>query len=256
VPDADPIRASFVFDIRPSVPPDQARGRRIPLDDWVTEFSPKVAGCGDVYRGLARLLRPDSATPACVLVCVDALSRSDMEFFALFSRYRRGIPVFAYSLNGATAKIATAKELGATGELTRSALMNLFSRESPPQATHDSPSKTEHSESTTVKSLEEGLRVAQAPRSPVPVETLPDENDWPYEAVNEDEFLPDETEEESPAPGVVRVPWKKDADRPVRIGPGAVSNPTGEKKSGPPAATSYEPLLSEEELRALMDDES
>lgn len=184
--------------------------------------------CGDVYRGLALLLRPTSDSPQAAIVCLDGLGTPEFEFFSIISKLRRDLKVYVYAAAHSESRIAKAVELGATGPVTREAVAELTC--GPPV-----PMTVEHHVLTSE-------RVTDKPVSPVfpPAPTEPSRID------------------EQDAPKPARVPWLRYGDRPARVAPShrepppQPPNPNSQAPTPPP---SYEPLLTEEELRALMSDD-
>jgi len=117
--------------------------------------------CGDVYRGLARIMsggrsngrpvddvgaRPltlecvkggqDTRTSVnlgerglqAVIVCLDGVWAEEMEFFTFVSRLRRELPVYVYVESGAETWITKAIELGATGVLAEEVIRALVKK--------------------------------------------------------------------------------------------------------------------------------
>ncbi len=194
-------------------------------------FSLDTEACPDVYRGLARLLRPSPTPWKVVVVCLDGMGACEMEFFSIASRLRRDVKIFVYAAKRADLRMARAIELGAVG-LTRDALAELMS--SAPSSTSAEPAVGKP----------EGVR-DPLPSSAVPVPapiTVPD----PPRADGEDPKKP------------ARVPWLRYGDRPTRVAPttrapAADAPPQVDRPA--PRTVSFEPLLTEEELRALMSDD-
>jgi hypothetical protein len=187
-----------------------------------------LEACGDVYRGLARILRPPSNPPRAVIVCLDGLTTPEFEFFSIVARRRKEVSVYVYGSGRAEARIAKAIELGAKGPATADLLAELTG--GPPAAAMGQvpPPPCEESDAT--------------PRPPASPPTPPE----PIRADEEDPRKP------------ARVPWLRYGDRPARVAPNARQpspKPSPSLDRPSPRSVSFEPLLTEEELRALMSDD-
>jgi len=181
-----------------------------------------------VYRGLALLLRPSSDPPQAAIVCLDGLGAAEFEFFAIVSKLRRDLKVYVYAAARYKSRIARAIELGAKGPVTREVLAELAGG-SPVPMTVETPARASE-------------RVTDKPESPV---IPPAPSDLPRI---------DKEGARNPA----RVPWLRYGDRPARVAPPHREPPPKALNPNPQTPTppcSYEPLLTEEELRALMSDD-
>jgi hypothetical protein len=177
-----------------------------------------------VYRGLARILRPPSNPPRAVIVCLDGLTTPEFEFFSIVARRRKEVSVYVYGSGRAEARIAKAIELGAKGPATADLLAELTGGP-PAAAIGQAPPPP----------CAEGDETPRPPASP-PTPTEP--------------IRADEEDPRKPA----RVPWLRYGDRPARVAPNA--RPPAPSLDRPaPRSVSFEPLLTEEELRALMSDD-
>jgi hypothetical protein len=184
-----------------------------------------------VYRGLARLLGPPAVPPRAVIVCLDGLGTPEFEFFSILSRVRRDLKVYVYGSAGAEARIAKAVECGATGSVTEEVLSELAGGPlCPPEA--EAP----------VRTPERRNDIAVAPADPPPDPA----DQTPRTMAEEDARKP------------ARVPWLRYGDRPARVAPSHRELPPQAPNPNPQTPNpprSYEPLLTEEELQALMSDD-
>jgi len=89
-----------------------------------------VEECGDVFRGLARMLRSEGDAADAAAVCVDALSAEEFEFFSILSRRRKDVPVFVYGAPHSEEKIERAIRIGAGARLTNETLSRVVARRS------------------------------------------------------------------------------------------------------------------------------
>jgi hypothetical protein len=218
-----------VLHIRPDPPtsPESGSGHSS-IHDLLASLPIELEACGDVYRGLARILRPSSNAPRAVIVCLDGLTTPEFEFFSIVGRLRKDMSVYVYGSGRAEARIAKAIELGAKGLATADLLAELAG--GPPAVAMGPvpPPPCEH--------------VDETPRPPASPPT-------PTEPIR-----PDEEDPRKPA----RVPWLRYGDRPARVAPNArepMPKPPPSLDRPAPRSVSFEPLLTEEELRALMSDD-
>jgi len=259
--------------------------------------------CGDVYRGLARV-KPDGADVSQVLVVgVDRLGPAQMEFFQHAVRLLPSVPVFVYGTAQHEHKLEQALQLGATARLTEEVLQEL-AQPAPAEADVDLPtsSPTAVAEVPAVADEIVGGVLEETPTAPgttpAPAVDEPEvmresevwdessDGDESEQRAESEEDVPDAPEpspaEETPA-SRPRVPWIRDADRPVRRPPPARAapdraeqEPANEREAQPePAPASsereysdeppipeqepedgkYAPLLSADEWQALMGDD-
>ena len=229
VADASNTLRPRVLHVRPQTPASlAAEPCCYPIGELLAGLPLEMQCCGDVYRGLAGLLRPSSDPPQAVIVCLDGLGAAEFEFFSIVSKLRRDLRVYVYAAARSLSRIAKAVELGATGPVTREVLVELAG--APPVAmTLEAPARA--SERVTDKLVSPMIppAVSQPPRI-------------------------DEEGARKPA----RVPWLRYGDRPARVAPTRrepPSQPPDPKPQTSAPPLSYEPLLTEEELRALMSDD-
>ncbi len=282
---AAPQAVSLVLHIRPDLPGRRSPDRSTALD-WEADSvdallesaSLRVAACPDVYRGLARLLSAASQTPAAVIVCVDELGPREMEFFSIVSRRRPGLLVYVYGRPRFESRLTQAVGLGAAGRVTEEAILRLAAADTPPpvQESHEQPPSKSVAADKPVTQETFSSDEPPLPRQPaqpgdrasadlegtdVPAVEPPaadssrggeDSEPQPSEPRP---FEPQPIEPQ-PSEQVVRVPWLRYADRPARTGPRKppplpTEDPTESAPEGPPRELP-EPLLTDEELRALI----
>ena len=224
VADASDTIRHRVLHIRPQPPASPEAGPcRSPIGELLAGLAIEAEWCSDVYRGLALLLRPSSDPPKAAIVCLDGLGAPEFEFFSIVSKLRRDLKVYVYAAARSESRIARAVELGAKGPVTREVLAELAGGSPVPMAVEDPARASE--------------RVTDKPVSPV----IPPAPSEPLRIDVEDARKP------------ARVPWLRYGDRPARVAPPHQAlNP---KPQTPNPPRSYEPLLTEEELRALMSDD-
>jgi hypothetical protein len=259
----------------------------------------KVRDVGDVYRALARLGRAQEAPPVAVVVCMDDLAASEIEFFSLVRRIHRGLAVYVYATDGARERAARAIALGATGELTDEAFAALGEWEPtaytapptnpPPDAPSSGvPRRIDRPDDNALH--ETRIDPPESDASRAVRRDMPDDDGdsdpW-IEPIDDDddEIAPprtdrsggDETREpsvepqpvrpsaasdedgESALPAAARFPWRRYEDGPRRTPPTRRSPATaGESNADGPDRSdrTCEPLLTDEELRALIGDHS
>lgn len=240
----------------------------------------------DVYRAMARIGRE---SPAAVVVGIDWLTTAELEFFELVGRRHRDVQVYVLGHERARSKLAKAIGTGAAALGSPLELVNLLSAGSPPPAAPSAPPPPEPSDipgrvrenppsfasSHNVFDAELDRRLRElaagaAPDAEDPAEaeeedlpgpagaTASEENepkassDRTYEVIAEDLGAPpaeeSETEEESEDPHPVRVPWRRYEGGPVRTPPRRTPPEPADEANDPP-------LLTPEELDALLGDE-
>lgn len=231
------------------------------MDARLASASLQVSPCGDVYRGLSRLCLTGPDDLRAVIVCVDGLVAADFEFFAIASRMYSGVPVYVYGCQRATSQIARAIELGAAEQVTEVIIAGLAARvfrPTPQPAVHE-PVPRPGTPAVSAPPLVPA-EPPEAPRSDA------DAVEWsttsvPEEPLDESDHQASEGVEPDDATGAApaRVPWLRHDERPVRRGPGRLE-PTAPEQSASEAAAPARrsptaPLLTDEELQALMGDD-
>ncbi len=200
----------------------------------------RVELCGDVYRALARLFSSGAEAPPVVIVCVDGLGVPELEFFSIVSRMGPNLDVYVYGHKRSRSRIKRAIELGASGEVTEELLRALAESCSAPAQTGDQPD-------SVIRAAAPQIRTDPVPD--VPGAGQPEVAPRPNKKAQGDD-------EENTSP--VRVPWSRYADRPARTAPARRAPPSPEVLATQPARpeqTLSEPLLTDEELRALLGDD-
>ncbi|MFQ5462660.1 MAG: hypothetical protein ACE5E5_08545 [Phycisphaerae bacterium] len=217
--------------------------------------------CENIYRALARLCRPDGATIETVVVALDALQPEEFEFFTLARRFRPDVRILVHAHDDARHLIRMATDRGAAGELTEDILPTLRKcSESPDASQPAQPQDAPHTTTTTTEPTR-NARPDADPGGPEGVLTQEPDLDLDPPTVGKADSTQDVPEQEYSAP--VRVPWSRRQDAPQRIRPNADSSThpaeeASEAEPEPPAAdseASSEPLLTQEELAALISDE-
>jgi len=194
---------------------------------------PATDFCSDVYRALAKLLNAAGDAYVGVVVQLDGVGPRELAFFSILARSRRGLRILVQAGAGGESKIAKALQAGATGVLTAE-----FWREFAPRPAMPAPIE---------------VRVTADPPT---VQLAPPESDPGVETVEEDEAPPVEEDSED-TPSSPRVPWLRYADGPQRAAPPVRKPPAPIPPAPAPSAPApdYEPLLTDEELEALLSDD-
>jgi len=211
--------------------------------DWLTALDVHgqcaVETIGDVYRALARIGRDHDRAVRAVVVCTDELTPAELEFFELLRRLRRDVALGVYGTG--RSRLDRCVALGAQEVHSDAALRELI-------GFVDRPDEGAcHSGRATQAPL--AFEIEPARTTPPPV--IVDEGD-------EDE-IEDSLETADPAPGAIRVPWLNYEGGPNRAAP--PRSPQSAESDRPAQASShtarvpYEPLLTDEELRALIGDD-
>jgi hypothetical protein len=199
--------------------------------------------CPDVYRALARLGGGSAGQFHAVVVCVDRLEASELEFFRLVGRHYPDVDVYVYGQPHTQTKADSAVESGAEAVVRADALAAVLC--------------------PAVASQPAAFRADEAPQ-PQPVQEVEPEvaSTAPAADVPEPPVGTAAAEEEPPAEPAskptknrttgARVPWLQYDDMPQRTPP----NRTAPKPARPasPQPEPDQPLLSPEELDALIGD--
>lgn len=236
-----------VLHIGPSPHSDRGEGSTTPgLFEILESSLVKVAYCEDVYRALARLCRASGNRPDLVIVRIDDVLPDEFEFFEILARTQRELPVFVYATGRSLGKVVGAIQQGARGAVTAGLLEQFLPQQADKQvgAPHDSNVRITEPDPTVGSGIERPLPDQRPVQGP-PVDT----NDAIVDPVGDVEI--DAESESTPA----RVPWLRYSDRPVRQGPARprASDSASNDSSAPTSQNA--PLLTEEELRALMGDD-
>jgi hypothetical protein len=190
-------------------------------------------------------------------VCVDGLGTAEMEFFSIVSRMRPELAVYVYGNERSAARIRRAIELGAKGDVNKAVIDALAAPLSGPASqpeTSDTHSGAPRTSSSVTDSAPGGVIQDALPRD-VPQDTpavvRPDEDLEPTVA---EPYGEEKSDDEAPG-APVRVPWLRYGDGPVRAAPQRVppaAGPPGPSEPAAPRSPSIEPLLTDEELQALI----
>lgn len=233
------------------------------LDSRLTAAGVRVETRSDVYGGLAGICRRGAEPVNVIVVRVDDLTAAEMEFFSIVSRLFPSTRVYVYGRERSAGKVTQACELGADSELTARVIGELTSSGRAIDRTPVATSPVISEPPPVIERIE---------TSPVPPEPLPrpatEAHDQPAQ-VHEDEVDNDGIKDQSgpvdeamdeeaaeDQSGAARVPWLRYKDQPSR---GALARrPPSPKDSEDAAISSHgsaEPLLTEEELQALLGDD-
>lgn len=248
------------------------------VEEWVQQAGMQVGRCPDVYLGLARILR--NSPPQCdgVVVGVEDLSQSEFEFFSVLLRARRDMPVLVYGAR-VPDRVVRALEMGARGLATRDAILSLGAKTQPreqreeptavpiPAAAPPSPHRFRPFDFVKPSPVVEAAPIIAAPTPPPPIATPIPESKPMTAQENEVE---DEPQDNASPVAAARVPWLRYAGAPARQRPAAnaesrepapaerihvVDSANGKRPRECPPQRDYEPLLTEQELAALLGDD-
>ncbi len=235
--------------------------------------------CPDVYRALAGLGRGSEAGFGAVVVSVDRLDPAEFEFFQLAARHHRRVPVYVYGQRNAAEKVRTALRLGARQVVDAVSLRPLLGpdRTAPPAPSAEDrgaePPEADAPALHEVTALSEPDRPAPDAGAR-PIVPLSVENDEPAAgaavpagAAPREETYPDDEPPgadddsvevepaQTPRRGAARVPWLRYDDAPQRTPPRRITPAAGKPASAPAGHEPEAPLLSPEELQALLADD-
>ncbi len=244
------------------------------IDTQLQQVNYRVEMCTDVYRALARLSRASQfdqdtvSSYQAVVVCVDNLGQNVFEFFTIIAEHAHHTPVLVYSNADNHDLLAKAKTAGATGIFDDNFATVLADYHVVDPDSSLSPS-TESVHETQEPTPPQPFESAIAHDSPVsPILTLhqevseldASEPDAPEldasDAVDED-ASPVEAPEEQLA-GPIQVPWQTRQEGPVRMPPSHSSDDatvTSPEAAPPTQDDAHAPLLTEDELKALLDED-
>ena len=214
----------IIFHIGSATGLSQSHGFADQIKTLLGTLRVNVQSFPDVYRGLAQICSDRSPDPQAVLVCVDDLVASELEFFSILARLRRDLPVYVYGQDRSKSRMARAMEFGATAEATESLLRALAASPAPKPEPALAPELEPVARDETVALEGE----ARYDRDPEPTEAAP-----------------------------VRVPWLRNPAAPGRKAPSSDTGSvqaTDHDEPGDTTAGFCQPLLTEEELQALLGD--
>jgi len=246
----------------------------------------RAAPSPDVYRALARLGHDVQGDIRAAIVCVDELLPPEFEFFSLVSRLRPDVKVYVYGRRRARRGIEEALTRGATAELSDRILDDFAGHDAALHSDNRAPpeglgsaviEKAGHEPNFEPEPMREAIT------SPLesPAGTVGDED-----PLDEDERVEEEVgQSDGDSAGAARVPWMRYAGGPIRTRPSpsqadktpleacrfeevdddgepladAAHDPStsmrpAEPRRPPSSRRPYEPLLTDEELRALIGD--
>ncbi|MCH7808441.1 MAG: hypothetical protein IIB60_04395 [Planctomycetes bacterium] len=230
-------------------------------------LSAEVDVCGDVYRAVARLCTQTPAATQAVIVCVDDLAPVELELFPLLKRVRRDLRVYVYGDCADTDRVVTAIELGADGRATEEIVRAMVERVGREEETRfDLPASTKPLTSDTVELPSQACDESAASQTHLSIAYEDDRaacddatgarEDGDYVDTADETAAQAKSDEELRGPA--RVPWLRNNDGPARIAPSRMAAPLGKQRDEPSGVSdnrSDRPLLTEAELRALIDDE-
>lgn len=239
-------------------PVSSDKGSAARMDPKLAASSLRVETLGDVYAALARLGRADRTAVRAVFVCIDVIGAPELEFFAVVRRVARQVKVYVYGDDRCARRLAKAVERGAAGCVTDELIQDLAEiNAAPEQTTVPSPPPV------TAVAHESASWGGQVVVPPCPEEEVDGSSISPGHAAGECPEIDEEEPslaDESAAPEGVRVPWLRYADRPTRGAPrvddpAAGPVPAESSRAVTPDMFRSEPLLTEEELQALLGDD-
>lgn len=235
---------------------------------------PPARHVADVYGALAALARQERVTLRAVVLDADSFGRAELEFFRVLARVFPRVAVFVHGGPRSATWLSEALSLGAR-DLRESDALAAFqqaaNRNTPSAIGIDTDGRT-HDMATEQPGLDEPASTAG-----------PDLRSYSSaDAVPSDDLVTPATADAAP----IRVPWRDYTGTPLRTPPaqpqpvnehtsplpGERASPVDEQVGGPPdddrtaplsvgqperrnQPEEYEPLLTEEELRALLEDE-
>ena len=241
--------------IRPGYPGESER-----IDELLEATGLRVAVFTDVYRGLARLasLAKDGegrSSLRAVLVQVDDLGPPEMEFFSITSRVLPRTPVLVYGSDRLQSRVEKALEYGATDRASPEIIARLAARDAD---TTDEDTANREAPAPTI--------TAQPGEAGIDLESDAVQEPAAGLEIVRDDPPPQTDEPEIETTAATRVPWLDYENRPVRQAPRRTApQPTSaveskeddqpEEASARKRPSATEPLLTEEELRALIGDD-
>ena len=249
-------------------PPELAGG---PIADALSRANCEVVDCPDVYRALARVCGCWRDGFVAIVVCLDRLAASQFEFLEIVSHRRGSAPLYVYAGDAARSKIELAVRLGAKEEINAETIEHVLMAASPAASALQEAPEPENGQ--LAPAAEPACEVARGAAGDVPGE-VPAELQAPIPLEPETAIPPPpetaqpsapaaEVPSEAPPPPAdtevrkrtssVRVPWLRYEGGPQRTPP---KNTTGPVKMPEPSVSESEPpLLTPEEIKALMGEE-
>jgi hypothetical protein len=233
----------------------------------------EIERCGDVYVGLARALKNSPIKPVGVVVCVAGMPPEQFEFFELTSR-AHDLTVLVYGAQSPE-RVVRALQAGASGLFSHETMAALGARskrrseglETKEKSAPQSPKAEEKPAEAPPEARRKEVFTGVAP-----VRDAASQPNWVDHSTEEDsrEGRASEVDGGSENSQGVRVPWLRYESGSVRRKPGGVATPqegpvpseieqekpsNGELEKVCADETHYEPLLTEQELAALLGDD-
>ena len=253
------------------VRPDRTTGQASTFEARLARVQHPVRTFTDVYRTLAYVLLPRSTPLTAIIVNVDGLGRTELEFFSILARRFPSLNVCVYGGARAAPRIEQALECGAKCRLTDELLGEMLTPvqdvaetrspgpvheqiEAPPPATREGTEDVDMEDASVVpaserqqpaKADEEGSLRSEDCQDP---DAITSSRPQEYE-----DSVPPDAEDTEPA----RVPWLNYRDRPQRAAPSQREAPANSEPRPPqsPSRDLTAPLLTDEELKALLSDD-
>ncbi|MBN1341882.1 MAG: hypothetical protein JXQ73_04340 [Phycisphaerae bacterium] len=235
-----------------------------------SEYETAVAQAGfdvqrvdTVYAALAGLARPVDGAIHAVLVCVDDLDATELEFFTLVGREWPNLPLYIYGQAMDGHRRQRAMALGAQSESSAARVATILAARATRQSAKEAGGQTREAEPIPLED-----EPARAPFETTPeVVRARDDGSYQHDSTRKDIPSAEPDEQLEPEPGTeethagIPTPWKPSSDRPQRVPPhmrgqtrkmgaGAEAMQRGEET--PRAEPLNEPLLSEQEVDALL----
>lgn len=208
-----------------------------------------VDSVDNVYHALLHLIWGQTGDYLSAIVCVDEMEHAELEFFTILAQRSHCPPIYAYGHERSQSVLGRAVELGSAGVATPELVTALVARtapRTPPALERDTPPPAPNY----------GVEPVDAPPGAPAAGPPRDQEPPPPDAAVEHET--DDAESDEPA----RVPWRTYdtvSRHPPRRQPPPPRTPPGPapSESKPAPADDYEstPLLTDEELRALIGDD-
>lgn len=205
-----------------------------------------VERAGDVYHALASLLT-DGIDRCAVFVNVDHLEPEEFEFFSIVARRKEMPPVYVFGAGDAADAMRRAVQLGAAGQATAELIHTvLVQQASGGEAPAPGNSARNVADRDPIVGEAEAVATEPIGEPAPPLDEFLDRGEDPAP-----DDAADDTGEGAPE---LRVPWRDYEDHPARQAPTRRSPNDAPDRAQPEEQddTHHEPLLTQEELRALI----
>lgn len=244
--------------------------RRV-VEEMLDACPVKIGTAADVYRGMALLGGKTAAWPKAIIVNLDGLGPAEYEFFPIAARRFPEVRIYVYGSIRTASEIERAIQGGATGELTDEVLAALTDHaqdqeERFVQDDQDHPREITQSEMSPPEANYPQPQIVP----PETESTVPDTHETALDEANDIDTMgqplmpqPDIGVDEDTE--TARVPWKTYDNDPKRSAPSSRKPPDfdgGDEALAEPPVTppskplpDHTPLLTEEELQALLGDD-